>query len=241
MYGLNSREGRDGKASHFHEPFSKFRPYPLSNWPLTQVNIMSIALIGASGNAGSRILKELASRGHQVTAIARHPEQIASLPNVTAKRGDIHDQASLTKLLQGHEIVISSVHFMASDPRILIDAVKDAGVTRYLVVGGAGSLEVAPGVLLIDTPDFPEIYKSEATKGGDFLALLRLEKDLDWTFLSPSALFIPGERTGRFRLGKDQLLTNEKGSSISFEDYAVALVDEIERPAHRRQRFTVGY
>jgi hypothetical protein len=205
------------------------------------VNIMSIALIGASGNAGSRILKELASRGHEVTAIARHPDQIASLPKVTAKKGDVFDRASLTSLLQGHEIVISAVHFTASDPRILIDAVKAAGAKRYLVVGGAGSLEAASGVLLIDTPDFPAAYKSEGAKGGDFLDLLRLEKDLDWTFLSPSALFTPGERTGRFRLGKDQLLTTEKGSSISFEDYAVAMVDEIEKPAHSRQRFTVGY
>jgi putative NADH-flavin reductase len=202
---------------------------------------MSIALIGASGNAGSRILKELISRGHQVTAIARHPEKIANLPNVTAKKGDAYDRPALTNLLQGHEIVVSAVHFTASDPRTLIEAVKEAKVSRYLVVGGAGSLEVAPGVRLIDSPDFPEIYRSEASKGADFLTMLRQERDLDWTYLSPSALFIPGERTGQFRLGKDQLLTHEKGSSISFEDYAVALVDEIERPAHRRQRFTVGY
>ena len=112
---------------------------------------------------------------------------------------------------------------------------------RYLVVGGAGSLEVAPGVKLFNTPEFPEAYKPEATKGGAFLYLLREEKELDWTFLSPSAMFVPGERTGKFRLGGDQLLTSEKGSSISFEDYAVALVDEIEKPRHRRQRFTVGY
>jgi putative NADH-flavin reductase len=202
---------------------------------------MSIALIGASGNAGSRILKELAARGHQITAIARHPDQIAKLPKVTAKKGDVFDRASLTLLLQGHEIVISAVHFTASDPRILIDAVKASGAKRYLVVGGAGSLEVAPGVRLIDTPEFPAAYKPEAAKGGEFLDLLRQEKDLDWTFLSPSALFIAGERTGRFRLGTDQLLSTEKGSSISFEDYAIALVDEIEKPAHRRQRFTVGY
>jgi hypothetical protein len=202
---------------------------------------MSIALIGASGNAGSRILKELAVRGHQITAIARHPDQITKLPKVTARKGDVFDRASLTLLLQGHEIVISAVHFTASDPRILIDAVKASGAKRYLVVGGAGSLEVAPGVRLIDTPEFPAAYKPEAAKGGEFLDLLRQEKDLDWTFLSPSALFIAGERTGRFRLGTDQLLSTEKGSSISFEDYAVALVDEIEKPAHRRRRFTVGY
>jgi putative NADH-flavin reductase len=109
------------------------------------------------------------------------------------------------------------------------------------VVGGAGSLEVAPGVTLVGTPEFPAEYRDEALAGAAFLNLLRKEPNLDWTFLSPSALFVPGERTGKFRLGKDRLLSNEHGSSISFEDYAVAMVDEIERPAHRRQRFTVGY
>jgi uncharacterized protein len=109
------------------------------------------------------------------------------------------------------------------------------------VVGGAGSLEVAPGVKLIDTPQFPAAYKAEAAKGGEFLDLLRKENDLEWTFLSPSEMIGPGERTGKFRLGKDQLLTNDKGSSISWEDYAIAAVDELEKPAHVRERFTVGY
>jgi uncharacterized protein len=202
---------------------------------------MSIALIGASGNAGSRILKELSDRGHQVTAIARHPEEIAKLPNVTAKKGDVFDKDGLASLLKGHDIVVSAVPFTASDLRILIDAVKSAGAKRYLVVGGAGSLEAAPGVKLIDTPDFPDAYKAEAARGGEFLDLLRREKSLDWTFLSPSAVFAPGKRTGKFRLGKDRLLTTDKGSGISFEDYAIALVDELEKPAHSRQRFTVGY
>ena len=112
---------------------------------------------------------------------------------------------------------------------------------RYFVVGGAGSLEVAPGVKLIDTPEFPAIYKAEAAAGGVFLDLLRQQSDLEWTYLSPSAVLSPGERTGKFRLGRDQLLTNDKGSSISFEDYAIAMADEIEKPAHSRQRFTVGY
>ncbi len=202
---------------------------------------MSITLIGASGNAGSRILKELTDRGHHVTAITRHPEKVAKLPNVTSIQGDVLDKDALVSLLKGSDIVISAVHFTASDPRILIDAVKAAGVKRYLVVGGAGSLEVAPGVKLIDTPDFPEAYKPEAGAGSAFLDMLRKEKELDWTFLSPSSMFVPGERTGKFRLGGDKLLASEKGSSISFEDYAVALVDEIEKPKHRRQRFTVGY
>ncbi|KHS72682.1 3-beta hydroxysteroid dehydrogenase [Pectobacterium brasiliense] len=200
-----------------------------------------IALIGASGDAGSRILKELSDRGHTVTAIARHPEKIASLPNVTAKQGDALDKDALVALFKGHDAVVSAVKFGSSDPAILIAAVKTAGVTRYLVVGGAGSLEIAPGQRLIDQPDFPDAYRPEASRGAAFLDLLKQEKDLDWSFLSPSAEFVPGQRTGTFRLGKDTLLSNDQGSSISFEDYAVALVDEIENPAHSRQRFTVGY
>jgi putative NADH-flavin reductase len=203
---------------------------------------MKIAVIGASGNAGSRITAELARRGHSVTAIARHPEKIASGANVTPTKGDVMDQAGLARLLAGHDAAISSVHFLASDPAKLISAAKESKVGRYLVVGGAGSLEVAPGVRLVTTPGFPVAYKAEAEKGAAFLDLLRAEMELNWTFLSPSALFIAGERTGKFRLGIDQLLTAPDGkSSISFEDFAVALADEIERPVHIRQRFTVGY
>jgi len=203
---------------------------------------MKIAVIGASGNAGSRITTELARRGHAVTAIARHPEKIAEQANVTPTSGDVMDQAGLARLLAGHDAAISSVHFLASDPAKLIGAAKESKVGRYLVVGGAGSLEVAPGVRLVTTPGFPVAYKAEAEKGAAFLDLLRAEKELRWTFLSPSALFVAGERTGKFRLGTDQLLTAADGkSSISFEDFAVALADEIERPTHIRQRFTVGY
>ena len=203
---------------------------------------MKVALIGASGQAGSRILAELSARGHKVTAIARNPEKIAVLPGVTAAKGDVYDKAGLVALIKGHDAVISSVHYTASDPALLLQAVRELGVKRYFVVGGAGSLEVAPGVRLIDTPQFPAAYKPEASKGGEFLELLRKSADdLDWTFLSPQAMFVPGERTGKFRIGKDQLLTNDKGSSISFEDYAIAAVDELERPEHIRERFTVGY
>ncbi len=171
---------------------------------------MKVALIGASGNAGSRL--------------------------------DVFDKAGLVALIKGHDAAISAVHFTESDPKLLIEAVRDSGVKRYLVVGGAGSLEVAPGVKLINTPQFPAAYKAEAAKGGEFLELLRTSAgDLDWTFLSPSAMVGPGERTGKFRLGKDQLLTSDTGSSISWEDYAIAAVDELENPAHIRERFTVGY
>ena len=203
---------------------------------------MKIAVAGASGRAGSRITAELASRGHQVTGIARNPDKIAKLANVTAVKGDANDRAELARLWAGHDAAVSAIHFLASDAETLIGAAKDAGVSRYLVVGGAGSLEVAPGVRLVTTPGFPAQYRAEAEKGAEFLDRLRQEKDLDWTFLSPSAMIDFGSRTGKFRLGTDQLLVDSEGKSfISFEDFAVAMADEIERPAHRRARFTVGY
>lgn len=200
-----------------------------------------IALIGASGNVGSRLLKELVSRGHQVTAIGRDPGKVPVGPNVAAMQGDIKDAAGLAALLKGHDAVISSVRFRDSDPSVLIDAVRRAGVKRYLVVGGAASLYVAPGRRLLDQPDFPAQYKDEARRGAAFLEALKRAGDLDWTFLSPSALFVPGARTGKFRLGQDELLVGEKGSTVSYEDYAIAMVDEIEAPKHVRVRFTVGY
>jgi putative NADH-flavin reductase len=202
---------------------------------------MKIALIGATGNAGTPLLNELTRRGHDVTAIVRNPDKVAATSKVTAKKGDVLDQAGLAALLKGHDVVISSVHFSATDPAKLLGAVKDSGVKRYLVVGGAGSLEVAPGKKLIDTPEFPAEYKTEAGAGNAYLDLLKQEKDLDWTFLSPSAVFFHGPRTGTFRIGGDALLANNKGSSISFEDYAIAMADEVETPKHSRKRFTVGY
>ncbi|MET0679036.1 MAG: NAD(P)-dependent oxidoreductase [Bradyrhizobium sp.] len=203
---------------------------------------MKIAVTGASGQAGSRITAELAGRGHQITAIARNPARVAHLPGVTPTKGDANDRGALTKLWAGHDVAVSAIHFTVSDPETLIGAAMDSGVGRYLVVGGAGSLEVAPGVRLVTTPSFPPQYRAEAEKGAAFLDRLRQERALNWTFLSPSALFVPGERTGKFRLGTDQLLTATDGRSwISLEDFAVALADEIERPVHPRARFTVGY
>jgi len=203
---------------------------------------MKIALIGASGFIGTRLLDEALRRGHQVTAITRHPEKLPPRAGLTAQRGDVFDEVGLAKLIAGHEVVISAVHFLQSDPAKLIAAVKQSAVARYLVVGGAGSLQVAPSQDLVDSPQFPAEYKAEASKGRDFLTLLRGETALDWCFLSPSAVIQPGSRTGRFRLGGDQLLVAADGSSsISAEDYAVALIDEVEKPQHRRQRFTVGY
>ena len=203
---------------------------------------MKIAIIGATGNAGSRIAAELLKRGHQVTGIARHPDKLEARTGLSMVQGDVKDETGMAKLLTGHDAAIHSVRFLDTDFSSAIAAVKTAGVKRFLVVGGAGSLEVAPGYVLVDTPNFPPPYKPEASAGRSFLNRLKTERELDWTFLSPSIFFSPGERTGKFRLGTDEVLTAADGkSSISMEDYAIALADEIEKPQHSRQRFTVGY
>lgn len=203
---------------------------------------MKVVVLGISGRAGSRIAHELLQRGHQVTGIARQVGDVPAQQGLQVASADVADVERLVPLLAGHDAVISSTRFVGSDAASLIGAVKAARVPRLLVVGGAGSLDVAPGVALIDTPEFPAAYKQEAGAGRDFLDVLRGEQALDWTFLSPSALFEPGQRTGRFRIGKDSLLVDAGGNSaISMEDFAIALVDELERPQHSRQRFTVGY
>jgi len=202
---------------------------------------MKIALIGVTGRVGSRLATELLSRGHAVAGIAlRVPTDVRA--GITVLQADATDPNSLAPRLVGHDAVISASRFVTSDADALVTAVKTAGVKRLLVVGGAGSLEVAPGKALMDTDGFPEAFKAEAKAGARFLERLRSEPDLDWTFLSPSADFAPGERTGHFRLGGNQLLSDAKGKShISMEDFAIAMVDEVEQPAHSRQRFTVGY
>jgi putative NADH-flavin reductase len=203
---------------------------------------VKVSLIGATGNAGSRILAELARRGHRVTAIARHPEKVPRLDGVIAQKGDANRVDDLAALLRGHDVVVSSVHFLDGQADNLIGAVRQARVPRYVVVGGAGSLDDGNGVRLIDAGGVPEPYQAESRAGCNFLDMLRQASDLDWTFLSPSAQFVPGERTAVFRIGADTALRDASGRSwISYEDYAVALVDEIERPRHSRRRFTVGY
>src|SRR5919106_1165884 len=203
---------------------------------------MKVAVIGATGNIGSKIVIELLTRGHDVSGITRHPEQLQPNVKFTARRGDVNNEIGLAELLAGHDAVVRAVKFQPMDPNILIRAVKKAAVKRLLVVGDAGSLDVAPGVQLVDTPRFPERSKGEALAGREFLNSLRGQHELDWTFLSPSALLAPGERTGRFRLGADRLLVDGNGESkISIEDYAIAMVDELESPRHSRRRFTVGY
>ena len=212
---------------------------------------MNIALIGASGFIGSALLKELLSRGHKVTALVTQPQKLAAAANLTAVKADVHVTDALALQLRGHDAVMSafSGHAQADTQeyylrgvRSIIAATRQASVSRLLVVGGAGSLEVAPGVQLLDTPQFPDAYRATAEGARQALNLLRSQDDLDWTMLSPSAVIAPGERTGRFQLGGDQLLRNAAGDSrISVEDFAVAFVDELEKPAHSRRRFTVGY
>lgn len=202
-----------------------------------------IVILGITGRAGSRLAAELLTRGHAVTGIARNVSNLPQRPGLTLHSADATRAEALVPLLRGHDAVISATRFVGgSEAGVLIAAARQADVPRLLVVGGAGSLEVAPGVALVDTPEFPVAYKAEASAGRDFLGTLQKEKDLDWTFLSPSALFEPGARTGKFRLGGDQLLVDAQGRSwVSMEDYAIALADELESPKHSRRRFTVGY
>ena len=203
---------------------------------------MKVALIGATGRGGSRILDELVSRGHRVTAIARNIGPLGSRDGVTAQQGDVADGAGLTVLLRGHEAVISAVHFLPTDANKLIESVKASGSPRFLVMGGAASLEMADGSKLIDSPHFPPEYEPEARAAIAFLKVLKQETELEWTFLSPAAMIEPGERTARFRVGGDKMLTDPAGNSrISFADYAIAMVDELERNEHSRKRFSVAY
>jgi len=204
---------------------------------------MKVALIGATGNVGTRLIDELTSRGHQVTAIARNVDKLKGKAGVTAVQADAKKNDEIVLAIKGHDAVISSLRFADTDPAALISAVKQAGAPRYLVVGGAASLK-APGTdqRIVDSGQIPEEWMPEIRGGVRFLDTLKEEKDLDWTFLSPSMFFGPGERTGKFRLGSEELLVADDGkSSISYEDFSIAMVDEIEQPKHHRARFTVGY
>jgi putative NADH-flavin reductase len=216
--------------------FAKIHPSQLEN-------IMSkIAIIGATGRAGSQLLEEALRRGHSVTAIARDTSKIGPRAGVVTRNVDALDAEALQSAVEGHDVVISAAHFATLPASAVVGPVKKAGVKRLLVVGGAGSLLLPDGTRVIDSKGFPEAYKAEASAGALFLENLRQEKDLDWTFLSPSAEFVEGERTSSFRVGKDDLLVSSAGRSwITFADYAIALIDEIEEPKHSRQRFTVGY
>jgi uncharacterized protein len=210
---------------------------------------MKIALFGR-GMIGSRIAREALARGHDVTLVARTPGKSGlQHEHLQEVKGDAGDAASVAAAVKGHDAVISAVGFGIGDQtgllqstEALLQGVKQSGVKRLLVVGGAGSLEVKPGLQLVDTPSFPEAYKAPALAHREVLTRYRKEQELDWTYLSPAALISPGERTGKFRLGGDELVVDAKGESrISAEDYAVALVDELERPQHSRRRFTLAY
>jgi len=207
---------------------------------------VKIAIIGATGLVGTKILSESLDRGHEVTAIVRNPETLPMHPKLRAAKGDATEPAELASLVTGHDVVISAFNpgkdERGTGARSIIDAVKRAEVERLLVVGGAGSLEVAPGKRLVDQPDFPAQWKDGALRTADFLDQLRGETNLDWTFVSPAAMLAPGERTGHYRVGGDQFMTDSDGESrISLEDYAVAMLDEAERPQHHRKRFSVAY
>lgn len=203
---------------------------------------MKIALIGAAGNIGAKVMAEALDRGHEVTALVRHPEKLTPRANLTIMRGDIADYGGLSKLLAGHDVVISAVRFTEFDPRALVDAIKASGVRRYLVVGGSGGLRTKAGIRRVDDHDFPAAGRPNSLKGIAFLELLQGERELDWTFVSPPMFINPGTRTGKFRLGVDEILYDANGDSvISQEDYAVAMADELEKPAHSRRSFTVAY
>ena len=213
---------------------------------------MNIALIGATGFVGSAVLNELLQRGHSVTVLARHPEKLAAREGLTVVRADAQDTAQVAQAVQGHDAVLSAYNpgwgladiydqFLRGS-RAIVAGTKQAGVRRLLVVGGAGSLYVAPGVQLVDTPEFPAEWKQGALGARDALNEIRGESALDWTFLSPPILLQPGERTGHYRLGQDApLMDGAQPGRISVADLAVALVDELETPRHLRQRFTVAY
>jgi len=213
-----------------------------------------IALIGASGLVGSAILKESLQRGHMVTAIVRNPDKIKlEDPNLLIKKGDVLSEQSVPELISGADVVISAYNPGWTNPNIaeettraynsIIGGVKKAKIPRLLIVGGAGSLYVAPEKRLMDTGVIPQSFMPAIEALADvFYDLQKQEKEIDWAFFSPAGNIAPGERTGKFRLGKDNLIVDPKGeSNISVEDYAVAMLNEVEAPEHHRERFTIGY
>ncbi|SFC80998.1 hypothetical protein SAMN05216344_1505 [Polaromonas sp. OV174] len=213
---------------------------------------MKIALIGATGFVGSAILPELLSRGHQVTVLARTPAKLAPQTGLTVVQADVLDTAQVAQAVAGHDAVISAYNPGWSEPKIhdlflqgsqaITAGTKAAGVKRLLVVGGAGSLYVAPGLQLVDTPEFPAAYKQGALAAREALNQLKGESTLDWSFVSPPIGLAPGERSGQYRLGGDDLLPGQgdQPAGISVADLAVAIVDEIEQPRHLQRRFTVA-
>ncbi|MFF5206822.1 NAD(P)-dependent oxidoreductase [Streptosporangium sp. NPDC000396] len=212
---------------------------------------MRVTVFGAAGNVGSRVVAEALSRGHEVTAVVRDPARFHELPPAAEARvGDAANVEDVAELSAGQDIVISATRPAHGSERELVAATRALLVglartgVRLLVVGGAGSLTVpgTDGVTVIDTPDFPPAWRAIALACNDQLEACRTEAGVDWAYLSPAALLEPGERTGTYRVGADELLADAEGNStISMEDLAVALLDEAERPKHHRTRFTVAY
>ena len=216
---------------------------------------MQIVLFGATGNVGRRVVAEALRRGHSVRGVVRDPSAVASPdPRVPLAKGDATSAESVAAVSRGADAVVSAVSprpnarglpvpSLAVNAQALIDGLPRAGVKRVLFVGGTGSLEVAPGQALMDQPGFPAAYRGEAEEGRDALRVWREHgAGLDWTYVSPAAEIGPGERTGHYRTTGDAFLTDEHGHSrISFEDYAVALLDELESPRHVGRRFGVAY
>ena len=215
----------------------------------------NVVLIGATGFVGSAVLNELLSRGHKVTAVVRHAAKLPKNDNLTAVEEDVANVDAIANIAKGKDAVISSYNPGWGNPQIgkindenypkIVEAVKKSGVGRLLIVGGAGTLFVKPGVRVVDTGVIPdEIIDAVRSLGNFYLHYLTKEHDLDWVFFSPAGAFDEkGERTGKFRLGKDDLIIDPKTNSshISVQDYAVAMVDELEKPAHHKERFTIGY
>lgn len=214
----------------------------------------NVLLIGGSGFVGSAILKELLERGYQVTTLVRNPDKITiKSPDLTIVKGDVTDFDEIKKLAEGKDAVISAYNPGWNNPNIyedtlknyprIVDAVKAAGVKRILIVGGAGTLFVAPGVRVMDTGVIPEAIMGGVKSLGEFyLNTLIPENEIDWVFFSPAGEIAPGEKTGKYRLGKDDLIVDEHGKSrISTGDYAAAMVDELEKPSRHKERFTIGY
>jgi putative NADH-flavin reductase len=213
---------------------------------------MKVVIIGATGFVGRRVVDEALARGLQVTAIARQKKDLPDNANLTVALGDVADGPWLVQQLTGHDVVISAYNpgwaeadlyeKTAKGAQQILAAVKQSGVKRLLYVGGAGSLEVAPGIELVDTPQFPENIRPGAQAVRDLRDALKKETQLDWTYLSPAALLEPGKRTGQFRLGTTQLLMKgDTPANISVEDLAVAIIDEVEKPQFIKAQFTAAY
>ena len=215
----------------------------------------NVVLIGATGFVGSSILNELLSRGHMVTAVVRHANKLPKNDNLTAVEEDVANVDAIANIAKGKDVVISAYNPGWGNPDIkrlteenypkIVEAVKKSGVDRLLIVGGAGTLFVKPGLRVVDSGAIPaEIMDAVRSLGDFYLNGLTKEHDLDWVFFSPAGEFEEkGERTGKFRLGKDDLIVDPATgtSHISVQDYAVAMVDELEEPAHHKERFTIGY